>query len=196
MTVPISGEIVRKNPLVSWNYLPAPVKGYYAIRIVVVGSESTGKTTLCQQLAEAYNTIWVPEYARSFCEEMLAKKGVSYSDNKDNKESEGESSSATAEGATAGANDEVLYDFKESDFEDFIVKQCMNEEEACRKSPTGVVFCDTNALCTLIWYERYFNKPPPKRLVELKEALMVQPTMYLLMGIEGIFYPSYVNASV
>ncbi|HMF72604.1 MAG TPA: ATP-binding protein, partial [Flavitalea sp.] len=44
-------------------------------RIVVVGPESTGKSTLCQQLAEHYNTAWVPEYAR----EYLLKHGMNYS---------------------------------------------------------------------------------------------------------------------
>lgn len=36
------------------------------IKIVLFGPESTGKTTLCQQLARHYNTVWVPEYARDY----------------------------------------------------------------------------------------------------------------------------------
>lgn len=39
-------------------------------RIVVIGPESTGKSTLSEQLAEHYNTIWVPEYARQYIEEL------------------------------------------------------------------------------------------------------------------------------
>ena len=35
-------------------------------KIVVIGPESTGKSTLCKQLAEYYNTSWVPEYAREY----------------------------------------------------------------------------------------------------------------------------------
>jgi NadR type nicotinamide-nucleotide adenylyltransferase len=35
-------------------------------KIVVVGPESTGKSTLCEQLAAHYNTQWVPEYAREY----------------------------------------------------------------------------------------------------------------------------------
>lgn len=35
-------------------------------RVVVTGSESTGKTTLAEQLADALGTIWVPEYAREY----------------------------------------------------------------------------------------------------------------------------------
>lgn len=37
-------------------------------KIVVIGPESTGKTTLCAQLAKHFNTLWVPEYAREYLE--------------------------------------------------------------------------------------------------------------------------------
>jgi nicotinamide riboside kinase len=43
-------------------------------KIVVIGPESTGKSTLCEQLADHYNTIWCPEYAR----EYLSRNGASY----------------------------------------------------------------------------------------------------------------------
>ncbi len=43
-------------------------------KIVVVGPESTGKSTLCDKLANHYNTIWVREYAR----EYLLKNGTDY----------------------------------------------------------------------------------------------------------------------
>ncbi|MGV6829084.1 MAG: AAA family ATPase [Flavobacteriales bacterium] len=36
------------------------------IKIVLFGPESTGKTTLANQLARYYNSIWVPEYAREY----------------------------------------------------------------------------------------------------------------------------------
>lgn len=39
------------------------------IKVVLFGPESTGKTTLAQQLAEHYNTQWVPEYAREYLQE-------------------------------------------------------------------------------------------------------------------------------
>jgi NadR type nicotinamide-nucleotide adenylyltransferase len=43
-------------------------------RIVVIGPESTGKSTLCEELAEHYNTVWCPEYAR----EYLLQNGTDY----------------------------------------------------------------------------------------------------------------------
>jgi NadR type nicotinamide-nucleotide adenylyltransferase len=43
-------------------------------KIVVIGPESTGKSTLCEQLAIHYNTVWCPEYAR----DHLLKFGKKY----------------------------------------------------------------------------------------------------------------------
>ncbi|MHB0972600.1 MAG: AAA family ATPase [Thermoanaerobaculia bacterium] len=36
--------------------------------VVVTGSECTGKTTLARDLAAHFDTIWVPEYARGYCD--------------------------------------------------------------------------------------------------------------------------------
>lgn len=38
------------------------------IKIAVVGPESTGKSTVAQNLATHYKTLWVPEYSRFYCE--------------------------------------------------------------------------------------------------------------------------------
>jgi len=35
-------------------------------KIVIIGPESTGKSTLCEQLARHYNTVWCPEFAREY----------------------------------------------------------------------------------------------------------------------------------
>ncbi|ANH84142.1 ATPase [Niabella ginsenosidivorans] len=43
-------------------------------KIVILGPESTGKSSLCEALAEHYKTIWCPEYAR----EYLLKNGKDY----------------------------------------------------------------------------------------------------------------------
>ncbi|TMI81865.1 MAG: ATP-binding protein [Bacteroidetes bacterium] len=43
-------------------------------KIAIVGPESTGKSTLCEQLAEHYQTLWCPEYAR----EYLLEHGMKY----------------------------------------------------------------------------------------------------------------------
>ncbi len=38
-------------------------------KIVVLGPESTGKSTLCEQLAAHYKSSWVPEYARTYLQD-------------------------------------------------------------------------------------------------------------------------------
>lgn len=35
-------------------------------KIVIIGPECTGKSTLCEQLAEHYKATWCPEYAREY----------------------------------------------------------------------------------------------------------------------------------
>jgi len=39
-------------------------------RIVLTGPESTGKTTLAKQLSESFQTVWIPEFAREYGEEI------------------------------------------------------------------------------------------------------------------------------
>ena len=43
-------------------------------KIAIIGPESTGKSTLCEQLAKHYKSLWCPEYAR----EYLLKHGKKY----------------------------------------------------------------------------------------------------------------------
>ena len=73
--VPISGTRVRADPLGCWEFLEPPVRGFYAVRICIVGAESTGKTTLAQELAAHFQTCWVPEYGREYSERKLAAEG-------------------------------------------------------------------------------------------------------------------------
>lgn len=42
------------------------------IKIAIVGPESTGKSTISAALAKHYQTVWVPEYARYYCEGLTA----------------------------------------------------------------------------------------------------------------------------
>jgi len=39
-------------------------------KIVITGPESTGKSTLAQQLAEYHQTVWIPEYARMYIDNL------------------------------------------------------------------------------------------------------------------------------
>jgi len=65
---PICGTAIRDDPLRYWEYIPPVVRPSYVHRVALLGTESTGKTTLAQQLAQAFGTTWVPEYGRAYCE--------------------------------------------------------------------------------------------------------------------------------
>ena len=39
-------------------------------KIVITGPESSGKTTLAKQIANVLDTLWVPEYARRYIEDL------------------------------------------------------------------------------------------------------------------------------
>jgi len=71
----ISATRVRRDPFACWEFLEPPVRGFYALRVCLVGAESTGKTTLAEALAEHFRTVWVPEYGREYSERKLAEEG-------------------------------------------------------------------------------------------------------------------------
>jgi HTH-type transcriptional repressor of NAD biosynthesis genes len=62
--VPISSTEIRAWAGKHWDYIPKVCKDYYARKVLIAGGESTGKSTLVQNLALAYNTNFVAEYGR------------------------------------------------------------------------------------------------------------------------------------
>ncbi len=105
-------------------------------KIVVIGPESTGKSTLCTQLAEHYNTQWVPEYAR----EYLLTHGTNY---------KYEDLYTIAEGQIKGE-------------EDIIKKLQPPKPSALNLLPSTLhpqpVFIDTDLQVIKVWSEFVFNK--------------------------------------
>ncbi len=70
LTQPISGTAIRNNPWENWQYLHPVVRAFFAKRVCIVGSESSGTTTLAKALAKHYQTEWVPEYGRTYAIEQ------------------------------------------------------------------------------------------------------------------------------
>ncbi|RYD42025.1 MAG: histidine kinase, partial [Verrucomicrobiaceae bacterium] len=73
LNVPCSGTAVRADAFAQWDHLAPPVRGWYAKRIVVLGAESTGTTTLARALAEHFSTSWVAEYGREYSLEKQSR---------------------------------------------------------------------------------------------------------------------------
>ena len=65
--VPICSTNIRDWASKHWDYIPEVCRDYYAKKVLVLGGESSGKTTLVQNLALAYNTNFVPEIGRDTC---------------------------------------------------------------------------------------------------------------------------------
>ncbi|MCL2423853.1 MAG: AAA family ATPase, partial [Micrococcales bacterium] len=127
--IPVSGTAVRADPQAYWHQLAAPVRAWYARRVVVTGAESTGTTTLAAALADALGTVWVPEYGRHWC--VVRPGGLA------------------APWTTA-------------EFVDIATRQTTDEDAAARTAPVRWVVCDTDAVATAIWHERYLGVRAPQ----------------------------------
>lgn len=64
----VSSSQIRNDPFSYFDYIPQNIQPYFVKKIALVGSESTGKSTLAKKLASHYNTSYVPEVARDIME--------------------------------------------------------------------------------------------------------------------------------
>ena len=65
---PVHGRRIRADVAANWSSLPVSTREWMTQRVVVLGAESTGSTTLAEALAADYGTSWVPEYGREYSE--------------------------------------------------------------------------------------------------------------------------------
>ncbi|WP_030159470.1 AAA family ATPase [Glycomyces sp. NRRL B-16210] len=165
--IPVSGTAVRADPVGNWDLLEAPVRAGLARRVVAVGAESTGTTTIAEALAAHYRErggVWaatrcVEEYGRAFSEEKLL------------------AAQAKDPAATWG---DVRFSTEEFPH---IAKRQNELEEAAARAGGPVLFCDTDAFATAIWHERYLGGRNPD-LDPIADAL--HHDLYLLTGHEGV----------
>jgi HTH-type transcriptional repressor of NAD biosynthesis genes len=61
---PVSATAVRNNLMANWLFLPEVVRRDLALKVVILGTESTGKTTLTENLAAYFNCSKVLEAGR------------------------------------------------------------------------------------------------------------------------------------
>lgn len=66
--VPISGTQIRSNPYLYRGFMDPVVYASLIQKVVFVGTESTGKTTLARTLAELHGTLWTHEFGRELWE--------------------------------------------------------------------------------------------------------------------------------
>jgi NadR type nicotinamide-nucleotide adenylyltransferase len=124
--VPVSGSRIRAAPLDHLEFLEPCVRAYFVKRVVVIGAESTGKTTLARRLAERYRTEWVEEFGREHWERKIGRW-------------------SPGDPPPRWSPDEFL---------EIATEQQAREEAAARRAHR-VLFADTNAFATGTWHERY-----------------------------------------
>ncbi|MEV0078154.1 AAA family ATPase [Nocardia neocaledoniensis] len=141
---PVSATAVRADPAAEWRYLAAPVRAALARRVVVLGAESTGTTTLANALAEHYGARCVPEYGREYSARKLAALGP-------------------------GAHWSQV-EFASAEFPRIAARQQAIEDLAARDGGP-VLVCDTDAFATSIWHERYLGYAHPGLVADARQHL-------------------------
>ena len=132
---PVSGTAVRADPAAHWHHLAPTTRRGLVARLVVVGAESSGTTTLSRALAAELGAPWVPEYGRRHTELKLA--------------------AAKAFDPAAGIGDLV---WTVGDFVDVAVRQRFDEDAAVAGP---VLVCDNDAWAATVWGHRYLGAPHP-----------------------------------
>ncbi|MDN6081027.1 MAG: nicotinamide-nucleotide adenylyltransferase [Leuconostoc sp.] len=64
----ISATDIRKDPIGNWDYINRVFRRHFAKKVTVMGSASTGKSTLVRRLARTSNSPFSEEYAREYQE--------------------------------------------------------------------------------------------------------------------------------
>ncbi len=105
-------------------------------------------------------TAWVAEFGREYSANLLAL--------------------ARAKSPSAGVADII---WQSADFSTIAQRQCQLEQDAARHG-SPVLICDTDALATCIWHERYLGQPSVD--VEHIAASMPPRALYLLTSDEGV----------
>lgn len=73
---PVSGSLVRGDVHAHRQWLSPEVYASFVDRVCLLGGESSGKSTLAEELARVCNTTWVPEYGRALWEQKAGVLGL------------------------------------------------------------------------------------------------------------------------
>jgi HTH-type transcriptional regulator, transcriptional repressor of NAD biosynthesis genes len=125
---PVSGTKCRANAHEMSEYMPMATKRYMLPRIVVLGAESTGTTTLASALGKHYQTEVVPEYGRIVSENEVALHGK-YAD--------------------TIWDDQMFW---------LTSRAQDAWEERLSKIANGLLICDTSSFATAVWYDYFWQK--------------------------------------
>ena len=160
-----SSTAVRADVSARWEDLAPATRVGLALRVVFVGAESTGTTTVSRAVADRLATSWVREYGRDFTLALL----------------QATRSLAAAAGAPEPTMDDLVWTTE--DFVAIAERQVQLEDDAATRCSGGVVVCDTDAFATGIWHERYLGD----RSAEVASWADARPhPLYLLTSHLGV----------
>lgn len=142
-TVPVTASQIRADLAGCWDAVLAPARSGLAARVVVVGAESTGTSTIAELLAEEYRRrggVW----ARTRC---VTEAGRDYTLTKWQQ--------ARAVAAASGRPDPPLdaLEWIPADFDAIATEQTRRENEAAAAG-SPLLVCDTDAFATSVWERR------------------------------------------
>jgi NadR type nicotinamide-nucleotide adenylyltransferase len=145
--VAISSTTLRGDLAGHWQRLTPAARAGLALRVVLVGAESTGTTTIAQLLTARYRAhggVWartscVAEYGREYTEVKWAQ--------------------AVAEARKVERDEPSLDEliWTSDEFDDIAVEQTRREEAAAADG-SPLLICDTDAFATSIWERRYLGE--------------------------------------
>lgn len=168
----IAASDIRRDPPSHWDHVAPSVRAWLAKRVVVIGAESTGTTTLTEQLCQVYRrrggpyglTQWVPEYGRDLSWRKLAVLAAR----------------RALRGEPVPAMDDVVW--TDSDFEDVAAAQ-NRLEDAAAAIGAPLLLCDTDSFTTRFWQHRYMGHTTPEVIAASSRS---NRSLYILTPHDGV----------
>jgi NadR type nicotinamide-nucleotide adenylyltransferase len=173
-TVPVSASAVRADLAGCWESLIGPAQAGLATRVVTLGAESTGTSTIAEMLAAHYRQRG-GAWAHTPC---VTEAGRDYTVTKWQQ--------ARMVAAAAGLPDPPLeaLEWTAADFDAVAAEQTRRENQAARTG-SPLVVCDTDAFATSVWEHRYLGERT-RGLQPWAAAELPHHDVYLLTSHDGV----------
>lgn len=72
--MPVSSSDIRRHPFTYWNWIPQIARPYFTKKVLFVGGESTGKSTIVRNMAQVYGTNYLEETGREVCSNAVCEE--------------------------------------------------------------------------------------------------------------------------